>query len=253
VNLHRTARIALIALLVTSAAAFAARSTRGGGPLGAQPVAGVLPGRASSPGSSAARLAPGLAARLALARELAQLEQRGVLGALELASAAFPGGSVAGSGPVEIVLDEIDAPPLFVDTAALQGDYLGLAFFRAPPLDGGAILNELSGFGIEARSDPNFLAFNRDAEYLSGGLAKTPHAVFVGAGRRRITLHLSIGNLGRETVAVLPFGPSGHGSLVVEHMGPSEWREVVLEGDDLGGFLLLGNPVYLLVDDVRVE
>ena len=47
-------------------------------------------------------------------------------------------------------------------TVALTGEYdsLGVTFAGPGGFDGGAILDECSGFGISGYSPPNFLAFN---------------------------------------------------------------------------------------------
>lgn len=44
-------------------------------------------------------------------------------------------------------------------------------------LDGGAILDESSNFGVSALSTPNFLAFNRGAQLSDGGIPTDPETI----------------------------------------------------------------------------
>src|ERR1044071_288968 len=61
---------------------------------------------------------------------------------------------------------------LFRDTSSLTELYapLGVHFSGPRTNSGGAILNQCGNFGVPAISGSNFLAFNRSAAFLSGGI-----------------------------------------------------------------------------------
>jgi hypothetical protein len=93
-----------------------------------------------------------------------------------------PGGDEGPGGrdaAVVIDFDDLTAPCVFSDTVALSGEYeaLGAVFSGPGPLDGGAVLDECSSFGVTGYSAPNFLAFNCNADYSGGGYAEGPERV----------------------------------------------------------------------------
>lgn len=73
----------------------------------------------------------------------------------------------------------INAPSFFSGTTALTNLYtpLGVTFSGPVQLSGGAILNQTSGFGVNALSGSNFLAFNRNATLSNGGLPTDPETI----------------------------------------------------------------------------
>jgi hypothetical protein len=79
--------------------------------------------------------------------------------------------------------DLIDAPSFFAaaDAKALRDRYidLGVSFDGPGPKDGGAILNESSGFFVIGHSSPNFLAFHTVlGSFPSGGVAQGPEIMY---------------------------------------------------------------------------
>ncbi|MBD2359839.1 hypothetical protein H6G36_01255 [Anabaena minutissima FACHB-250] len=76
----------------------------------------------------------------------------------------------------------LNAPSLFSQTTALKdlyAPYGGVTFGEPGTLSGGAILggtiqDQLDNFGISALSGSNFLAFNREANLLDGGVPTDP-------------------------------------------------------------------------------
>ena len=69
------------------------------------------------------------------------------------------------------------APGSFINTTPLTNLYssLGVNFSSSSGSNnGGAILDQSGGFGINARSGTKFLAFNRDIVYSNGGIATDP-------------------------------------------------------------------------------
>lgn len=73
----------------------------------------------------------------------------------------------------------IDAPFSFIETIPLTDLYapLGVSFSGSGRLFGGAIINQEGNFGINALSGSNFLAFNRDTDFLNGDLATDPETI----------------------------------------------------------------------------
>jgi len=79
----------------------------------------------------------------------------------------------------EINFDDVTAPSAFLDATRLTEQYadLGVHFEGPGGNDGGAILNELGGFGVTGHSAPNFLAFNTTGNLQDGGHSKGPETV----------------------------------------------------------------------------
>jgi hypothetical protein len=73
----------------------------------------------------------------------------------------------------------ITAPNGFSQAIHLSELYvpLGVHFIGPGGNNGGAILNEGSGFGVPAHSSPNFLAFNRLATLADGGIPTDPETI----------------------------------------------------------------------------
>lgn len=85
------------------------------------------------------------------------------------------------AGALNIInFDDVVAPDRFSSAVALRS--VGGVQFNSSsrkPLDGGAVLNELSGFGVTGHSSPNFLAFNCSSKSTmnGGGLPKLPEVI----------------------------------------------------------------------------
>src|SRR5438552_522217 len=78
-----------------------------------------------------------------------------------------------------INFDDLAAPTGFISTTRLTNRYqsLGVIFEGPGGLDGGAVLNENSSFGVSGYSRPNFLAFNTNVMMSDGGLARGPETI----------------------------------------------------------------------------
>lgn len=94
----------------------------------------------------------------------------------------------------------LSAPNVFSQTTRLSEFYapLGVHFSGPTPSEGGAILDQAAGFGVNARSGSNFLAFNDTGAFASGFRAKGPEtitfdrlmqsvSIFVAGGANPIT------------------------------------------------------------------
>ena len=73
----------------------------------------------------------------------------------------------------------LTAPGTFFLTTPLTTLYapLGVTFSGPTPSSGGAILDQSAGFGLNALSGTNFLAFNRFAGYANGGQPTDPETI----------------------------------------------------------------------------
>jgi hypothetical protein len=78
-----------------------------------------------------------------------------------------------------IDFDDWPAPNYFIHAMPLRHEYwpAGVDFAGPGPLDGGAILNEASSFGVTGHSPPNFLAFNCEACLCNGGVPQCPEEI----------------------------------------------------------------------------
>lgn len=87
--------------------------------------------------------------------------------------------AAAAANAALIDFDNVTAPSTFASANPLRAEYaaLGVTFEGPSTLDGGAILNQLGGFGISARSAPNFLAFNRGSTMANGGTPRDPETI----------------------------------------------------------------------------
>jgi hypothetical protein len=97
----------------------------------------------------------------------------------------FLGIAVANCAAVSINFDtDAAGNPLVVTGSFASNDPLttlytplGVTFSGPSALDGGAILNQSGNFGVNARSTPNFLAFNRNSSMQNGGVPRDPETL----------------------------------------------------------------------------
>jgi len=87
------------------------------------------------------------------------------------------------------------APPTFVQTTALRDLYapLGVRFVGPGPLDGPGILDRDSNFGVEPLSGRNFLAVNRGASFMGGGVPRDPFEILFDVANEFVSLFASGG------------------------------------------------------------
>lgn len=96
--------------------------------------------------------------------------------------------SAAAAGTRTINFDDVTAPCNFTLTAPLTTQYQaqGVTFAGPAAGEGGAILNQCSGFGVTGHSVPNFLAFNTGSGYPKGpetvALATPAYSVAINVG-----------------------------------------------------------------------
>ncbi|MBU2652121.1 MAG: T9SS type A sorting domain-containing protein [Bacteroidetes bacterium] len=76
--------------------------------------------------------------------------------------------------------DKFYLPCAFASVDPLQGEYEGYGVIFGGPTDydGGALLDECSGFAVTGYSPPNYLAFNTLAVLSGGGIPKGPEDIY---------------------------------------------------------------------------
>ena len=150
-----------------------------------------------------------------------------------------------------IDFDDIVSPYLFISTTALTELYapLGVHFTGTGQLNGGAILNDASLFGVSAHSGTNFLAFNAKATMNDGGRTIGPETItfdepvanfsmFVATNRANVSAY--------DTNGLLVDTTSGgdHSWSQISISSASGIKSVKFEYGDIG---------TLVVDDIAFE
>jgi hypothetical protein len=147
--------------------------------------------------------------------------------------------------------DNVSAPCGFADTSALRGPEQ-YAEFQAPSDNWGGILNGCSNFGIAPLSPPNFLAFNNESSYGAGGVPRLPELIGIGRQRTGVSLYVSGGDGSGYLITVVALGPAGMVGVVKTTTTP-EWVQVSLTGTGIDAIALIGNPYWLVVDNIQSE
>ena len=155
------------------------------------------------------------------------------------------------TGPGLTDFDDVSAPCDFVGTSALRG-VEQFASFSAPGTSGGAILNECSNFGVNAYSSPNFLAFNRTLAYSASGVPKTPELILVGPNRSTVTFYASGGAKSGYPLGIVALGPSGVIGMQTITTS-STWVQVTVTGTGISAIGLVGDPYWLVVDNIQAQ
>lgn len=119
-----------------------------------------------------------LAAMPAAAGIVAGVEQTGAT-PLPLAVSAQNIRALTLQATTVINFDGTTEPCLFSGTTRLTNEFAaqGVVFSGPGGNDGGAVLDECSGFGVSGQSSPNFLAFNTAATMSDGGVAQGPETL----------------------------------------------------------------------------
>lgn len=86
---------------------------------------------------------------------------------------------VSAVADIMISFDELGSAPItFISAVPLTTEYSGVTFSGPRAIDGGAILDQGSNFGmLSAHSGRNFLAFNRGATMGNSGIPTDPETI----------------------------------------------------------------------------
>ena len=152
----------------------------------------------------------------------------------------------AGAGHGETAIDfESDAgggflvaPVGFNNATALRDDFaaLGVRFKGPNSQDGGALLDELSDLGIEARSGNNFIAFDNATNNLAdGGSALGPITLIFDPPVTAASIHASGGPI-QGVFTIQAFNQGSFVGLGQTLSQPNEYAELAISGP-IGGSL----------------
>jgi hypothetical protein len=88
------------------------------------------------------------------------------------------------------------APCAFAATTPLRDKYagLGIRFKGQNALDGGAILDDCSFFGVAPRSGLRFLAFNESLTMANGGVPTGPQRIVFDTKKQLVKIYVSKGS-----------------------------------------------------------
>ena len=142
----------------------------------------------------------------------------------------------------------IVAPNIFADTTRLTTLYapLGVTFEGPGGNNGGAILNQAGGFGIQARSGSNFLAFNTNsnAALNDGGFPIPPETILFSSPVTFVSIYA--GDDASQIFTMEAFDSGGlsvasdsntnvPGSYVQLSVSGADIKSVVIQGSSTGG------------------
>jgi hypothetical protein len=173
----------------------------------------------------------------------------GQLALARLAQKTLAAGGPGGGGIV--TFDALNAPCGFSNTQPVNGLVEGVEIRGRFP-NGGAILDTCSNFGVAPLSLPNFLAFNSTVGYGQGGSAVLPEVFLFGGAYSSVTVPLSGGYESGYPVSIVAFGRAGIVDSVDLITGP-DWTTHTLGGTGITGIAVLGDPLYLVIDDVQYQ
>lgn len=146
-----------------------------------------------------------------------------------------------------INFDSISAPSLFSETTALAA--VGAVLFNGSStsaLNGGAVLDDLSSFGVTGYSAPNFLAFNCEASMLDGGVPKAPQTIQFPTEVRSVSLKIGSGI---STGTMVLWG-IGSGGAERKSLSVSAGMATVSFKKPLTHILIASAPCTFVLDDI---
>jgi len=157
-----------------------------------------------------------------------------------------------------ITFDDVTAPELFQLANPLRDEYaaLGAHFIGPGDLDGGAILNQDSGFGVVPISGLNFLAFVSEpsVKMLNGGNPKGPETIKFDVAQDLVSFYIS-GGWDPATCKVSFFDQDGNLIESLEVQTEAEvWSWVKYSpGKKIGSLMIDYDSIACVVDDLTFE
>lgn len=159
-----------------------------------------------------------------------------------------------------VVIDfELGGPEYFLETTALYDQYASQGVTFEGPLfeggsarNGGAVLNQLSSFGILARSGTDFLAFNNNpaAVMSDGGRPVGPETLTFSSAMQSVSIYAGSGF--NATVSLEVFNASG-ASLGIHSasQGAGDWVQLSVAASGIRSARLSSNADYYVFDDLE--
>jgi hypothetical protein len=147
---------------------------------------------------------------------------------------------------------ETGAPSDFSQTTALTTTYIGLGVTFSGPggVNGGAILDQLGGFGVNAHSGSDFLAFNTGATLSNAGTPEAPETIVFATPVFNVGLWVG-GELSGSTYTLQAFDASSDllGSTSILPTSGS-WSQLTINTTNISRLVLSFNNSYAVVDDL---
>jgi hypothetical protein len=149
---------------------------------------------------------------------------------------------------------EMGAPSDFNQTTALTNTYsvsLGVTFSGPGGNNGGAILDQGSGFGVNAHSGVDFLAFNTTSATLSnGGTPEGPETIAFATPVFNVGLWVG-GETSGSTYTLMAYNSAGSllGSTSILPTSGS-WSQLTIGATNISSLVLSFNNTFAVVDDL---
>jgi len=165
----------------------------------------------------------------------------------------LPGPGDAGAAIVAIDFDDQVQPCTFAETVALTDEYaaLGVVFSGPGGNDGGAILDECGGFGVNGHSAPNFLAFNINSGLSNGGIPRGPETITFSPAADSVSIAAGHASAGTITMECFDGGgaPLGSDSLV----GSSTLQPLEVAAAGIASCVLSFTGAVAVFDDLTFD
>lgn len=148
-----------------------------------------------------------------------------------------------------INFDAVSAPTLFLSTTALSA--VGSVQFNGSSiqtLDGGAVLDQGSNFGVTGQSAPNFLAFNCETSMMDGGIPRLPEVVRFASEVSQVSLKIGSGLDVGAKVTMFGIGSQGVEKRVATLASA---LKTVKFSKPLTHVLMSAGACKFVVDDIR--
>ncbi len=150
--------------------------------------------------------------------------------------------------------DIIDAPSAFSQTVRLYDEYthMGVTFYGTGEHDGGAVLNELSNFGVTGHSSPNFLCFNVNLTMEDGGIPQGPEYIYFDDPVSEVRMLVGSGDLWPAEWVYLDCWDVDDNYLGWSSIyGDDIMQELSYTADNIGHVMVSFTGDYLVIDDLE--
>jgi len=156
-------------------------------------------------------------------------------------------------GEVTVInFDDATAPATFPQTTHLTDRYqaLGVTFEGPGELDGGAILNRFSNFGVSGYSGRNFLALNSEGVMRDGGVAHRPESIFFATNVSFVRLMAGSGLDPGHSVTLTAYDLNRHAVASASGILAGKMAPLQVTGDAIRSVVVSTLSPTLVLDDL---
>ncbi len=100
------------------------------------------------------------------------------------------------AGVTHLSFEDVPASCAFASVNPLRNRYAAARFRGPSAIDGGAVLDNCSNFGVAPHTGSRFLAFNSSAAMSNGGTPRGPEKIVFTTRQRSVSLWVSQGGFG---------------------------------------------------------